>query len=296
MRDMKTLEEIGLQEVSRKTHIEVKTLQYMVDKQFDKLGRINTLGFLKIVSREFHLDLTQWQEEFEEYWKSTKDQDDSKDPVFMINTPSSPLKPLRFVLVLVALAAVALWYFDAWEKARVYFEENMKQEAPVAFTVAPVVEEAKESLDLVQQVPTEEVGAIEQETNASVPAPLSLEVPSVEVPATPETAVEEAVAEEKVVTSVHVQEGTIIPNVNIWVGIVYLDTMKRASHLTSNAITLDFSREQIITTGHGNFTLVEEEERHAYTSQLPKRFHIKNNVLREISYQEFVTLNKGTAW
>ena len=244
----------------------------------------------------FRSDLTQWQEEFEEYWKSTKDQDDSKDPVFMINTPNSPLKPLRFVLFFVALVAVALWYFDAWEKARVYLERDKEQEAPIAFTVAPVIEEAKESLALVQQAPMEEVGAIEQDASPSAETPPSLEVPAVEAPEATEAVVQEVLTQEDPATTVHVQEGTIVPNVNIWVGIVYLDTMKRASHLTSNAITLDFSREQIITTGHGNFTLVEGEERHAYTSQLPKRFHIKDNVLREISYQEFVTLNKGAAW
>ena len=60
MDDFSVLEEIGLKEVSNKTHIEVKYLEYIINSKFDKLNRSTTVGFVKILSREYKLDLTDW--------------------------------------------------------------------------------------------------------------------------------------------------------------------------------------------------------------------------------------------
>jgi hypothetical protein len=54
--DIRVLEKIGLQEVCKRTHIEVKQLEYMINNQYEKLNKINTLGFVKILSREYKLD------------------------------------------------------------------------------------------------------------------------------------------------------------------------------------------------------------------------------------------------
>lgn len=77
-KDIKILEKIGLQEVCRKTHIEVKQLEYMINNQFDKLNKINTLGFVKILSREYKLDLSDWLEGFYDYWADHKAEEESK--------------------------------------------------------------------------------------------------------------------------------------------------------------------------------------------------------------------------
>ena len=74
--DIRVLEKIGLQEVCKKTHIEVKQLEYMINNQYDKLNKINTLGFVKILSREYKLDLTDWLEGFHDYWVEHKAEED----------------------------------------------------------------------------------------------------------------------------------------------------------------------------------------------------------------------------
>ena len=289
MRDMTTLEEIGLQEVSRKTHIEVKTLQYMVNKEFDKLSRVNTLGFLKILSREFHLDVREWQGEFEAYWKETKEEDDSKESAFVLNASPSRFRPFRWVVVIGLVVGAGLWYTDAWNHARAYFEKETEP-VVVPLVLAPAVEEAKESLEAIEKQPEQQVGLAEPEVPTDTNQTLEQEAPPALVEAPEEPPLQTAPLQQAP------KQVRIEPNANIWVGIVFLDTKRRASHLTSDAIELDFSREQIITTGHGNFTLLEGEERHAYVSELPKRFHLKEGTVREISQQEFVALNGGVAW
>ncbi|NLC28421.1 MAG: hypothetical protein GX780_06580, partial [Campylobacteraceae bacterium] len=81
-----------------------------------------------------------------------------------------------------------------------------------------------------------------------------------------------------------------------WVGAIYLDTKKRASFLTDEPIVLDLTKDQIITTGHGNFSLVVGGEKYSFVQELPKRFHWTNGEMREINLQEFIDLNGGSAW
>jgi len=83
-KDIRVLEKVGLQEVCKQTHIEVKQLEYMVNNQYDKLNQVNTLGFVKILSREYKLDLTDWLEGFYDYWAEHSVEEDShKDRIFI---------------------------------------------------------------------------------------------------------------------------------------------------------------------------------------------------------------------
>ena len=51
--DIRVLEKIGLQEVCKRTHIEVKQLEYMINNQYDKLNKINTLHCILLSASPF---------------------------------------------------------------------------------------------------------------------------------------------------------------------------------------------------------------------------------------------------
>ena len=53
MNELENLKEIGIKEISRKTHIEPTFLQYIFDKNFEKLSRLNIRGYAKILQREY---------------------------------------------------------------------------------------------------------------------------------------------------------------------------------------------------------------------------------------------------
>ena len=103
-RDIKGLEKIGLQEVCKKTHIEVKQLEYMINNEFDKLNKINTLGFVKILSREYKLDLTDWLEGFYDYWADNKaEEENKKNKIFIRANSDKSYKKLAWFFLLVML-------------------------------------------------------------------------------------------------------------------------------------------------------------------------------------------------
>ena len=51
MNELENLKEIGLKEISRKTHIEPTFLQYIFDKNFEKLSRLNIRGYAKLLQK-----------------------------------------------------------------------------------------------------------------------------------------------------------------------------------------------------------------------------------------------------
>ena len=67
MNDISLIKELGLNEVSRRTHIEAEHLGYIADKNFEKLVRLNVKGFIKILERELDIDFAQWMSEYEAF-------------------------------------------------------------------------------------------------------------------------------------------------------------------------------------------------------------------------------------
>jgi len=332
MSDIRVLEEIGLQEVSRQTHIEIKTLQYMLDKEFDKLGRINTIGFIKIISREYHLDLSEWQEEFEAYWEEKSVQTPSKaEAAFAVNASSVPkrsiFKTKLFLFILIFLIAFGVHYFGIWEKFQPVVVDKISQwtqseesrsaepQESVSYITPSVVNEAQKILEEEPVLEVNEsalLGGMDfvEESNgtksdlADEPTEQEPQTQEAQEALTQEANPEPKAQEESTLDNVASSqaktlsnpEGMILPNVNIWVGVIYLDNKKRDSHLTNQPIKLNLQREQIITTGHGNFTLDINGEKRPFKEELPKRFHWDGKEMKSIDYDEFVILNGGTSW
>lgn len=153
MNDINTLEELGLLEVSRKTHIEVEYLQSMIEKDFEKLNRVNTLGFVKILSREYQLDLTNWVNEFEAYWSENRKS--SKKEIYFANKNTTgvsekkkrkmPILPVVIILILGYLA----WHFNIVDylKKINFSDTNDSTE----YSSMAVVEEAEDNLKVLKE-------------------------------------------------------------------------------------------------------------------------------------------------
>ena len=92
------------------------------------------------------------------------------------------------------------------------------------------------------------------------------------------------------------QEAVITPNSKLWIGIIYLDTKKRRSFLGEGNFSIDISREQIITTGHGSFNLSVNGKIREFNRQAPMRFLVKDLNLTEIDWSKFKELNEGKSW
>jgi len=317
MDNIKKLKEIGLKKVSDETHIEQKYLQYMVDCDFEKLNRINTLGFVKILSRAYEVDLSAWSEAFEEYWTETHKDDEYKGLFIVVDDKKQSRKFLIFILIVILIATVSFLFALFENKINL---DNYINQSETSFKQSSIVEDTQKTLDEINSstVENEVAGATEDE-NQTKAIELVVEVEEntttqeiQEIEKVEETKELEKIKEpekiQEIVSEVinpqtvqnsslrFEKEAIINPNIQLWVGVIYLDNKKRRSYLGEGNFSIDTSREQIITTGHGNLNIVKDGQIKEYKRQEPLRFLVKDNNITEIPLSKFKELNEGQAW
>ncbi len=298
MDNIKILEEIGLKKVYEDTHIEQKYLKHMVDCNFDKLDYINTRGFIKILEREYKLDLSEWIEVFEEYWEQNRKAGEDDGLFVFIDDKKRDKKPIIFIVVVLIVVSFGLFfsYFQERVEFVSYVDNNEAkyEQATVVQKTKEILFEAnnsfekesiEESLLKDENITLQEDVIVYKETD--------IEEISIKEQKFEEKEIEEFV---KKADPILPQEVIITPNLKLWVGVIYLDTKKRRSFLGEGNFSIDISKEQIITTGHGDFDLNIAGEKKEFNIQTPMRFLVKDSNLTQISLDRFKELNEGIAW
>lgn len=286
-KDIKVLEKIGLQEVCKKTHIEVKQLEYMVNNQYDKLSKINTLGFVKILSREYKLDLSNWLEDFSDYWADSKTEEDK---IFVRANSDRSYKKVAWIFLLIffvsgAFAVISIFKID------VYFfnwiDAGKLETSISGYQSTPIVQEAAKSLG----VKVEERIIETNSSNSTV----ETVVVSID-----ENFTKKAEANASVVGKVPSVESKniaqIIPKRKIWIGMISLSDFSRKISSGEEALVIDLTKKQLIKTGNGYFTLSYDGTVEDFVEQGSTRFLVDNGTIKKISEETFIQLNKGKNW
>lgn len=305
--DIRVLEKIGLQEVCKRTHIEVKQLEYMINNQYDKLNKINTLGFVKILSREYKLDLTDWLEGFYDYWSEHSVEEDShKDKIFIRAKSDRASKKGAWLFLFIFLVAGLFGVISIFkgeinidlmallDKAKI--ETNQTS----AFQSAPVVQEAATSLGVKVEervVETNSSNSTVEAVVVSIDENLTRKAEgndsnassTIPLPMLPES-------NTTLINTVSQNSAIIMPTKRIWIGRVNLDTFSRQESTNDQNMTIDLTKHQIIKTGNGFFKLSYDGSVEDFSEQGSTRFLVENGVMKKISEEKFIELNRGKNW
>ncbi len=88
----------------------------------------------------------------------------------------------------------------------------------------------------------------------------------------------------------------IEPTQKAWVGVIYLDTMKKKDYLIRNRLKLDASKDQIILVGHKNFKIYNHKLEQGFKSKKMVRFLYRDGALTELSKREYLDYLGSTRW
>jgi len=305
--DIKVLEKIGLQEVCKQTHIEVKQLEYILNNQYEKLNRINTLGFIKILSREYKLDLTNWLEGYYDYWADHKVEEDShKEKIFIRARSDRSSKKAAWLFLIIILIA-GIFGIGSIFKINIdilgFLDKTKLESNATAYQSAPIIQEAATSLGVKVEervvnktsnkatveavvVPidenltrTREINDT-NESNASIPSTLTT-LPDANI---------------SLVKNVPQNKAMIMPTKRIWIGIISLDNFSRKDSASDQNMTIDLTKRQLIKTGNGFFKLSYDGSIEDFTEQGSTRFLVENGTIQKISEEKFIELNRGKNW
>ncbi len=88
----------------------------------------------------------------------------------------------------------------------------------------------------------------------------------------------------------------IEPIQKAWVGVIFLDTMKKKDFLIRRPLMLDASKDQIILVGHNKFKIYNKQLEQGFKSKKMVRFLYKDGDLREISKREYDRYRGNAKW
>lgn len=283
----KRLEDLDLKEVSEKTRIEIEFFQALLAKDFEELEKFNVRGFLKILNREYNIDLSDMLEEYEAFLN--KDEEKIENEAKVVTNVDQYSKEssnwwlwLLIGVVLVAIIVLVLKF----DLLKGFVNETNEESSSVA--VVQTISEAQNNLEEnnMSVENTEELNQIQtiiqEEENLSQNVATSTQTLNEAI-----TSADEGLKKEAIFST----DG------KVWVGFIDLETRTNSSIVTDNNFSVDLSKDQLLLIGGTALTLIDEKgEIQTFPAGNSKRFLVKDGAIKSITLSEFISYNKGKEW
>jgi len=269
-----------IKDISEKTRISELDLQILKDKEFDKIDKSKGLGFIKIIEREYLVDLSKLKNELIAYLKEHNKTQNTE--FFIAPPPKKKNNKIVAVFLLLLIIVAGIFYM-------MYFRNEHKIIINTnGYKATPAIKEARRLTNIELNETNES-----NETN----------VTNINVLDTNESNesnnTDKFLSKEQNKTVVIKQEKTIDNNLTIepktrlWVGEIDLSTHKKRSYTKDSNISIPINDNALIVTGHGYFKLFYKDKKFDFSRKSPIRFFIKDDNISQITKDEFIKLNKG---
>ena len=309
--DLDKLKSMDLIEIARTTRIDAQNLEYIINKDFEKLANFNVKGYIKILEREFGLDLSDWLSEFESAKASFAPVKKAK--VEQVYTRKmSPERSgggwLLWLLITVLLIA-AVFYFGLYKSFNDFLGSLLGEQNKTTYSDAPIVNNTQKKLenigiDVVSRNATEDKFAIKQDLNTTpamdenlsslnaLDRSIRIERASVKT--------EENSTDENATQSVPAPSKDLVlsPRGKMWIGIIDLKSGKKRE-MVINApyvVASQGDEDLLIATGHGMFEVGKADGNVSFNEKNTQKLRVKDGNVTKISTDEFQRLNKGKKW
>lgn len=310
MNELENLKEIGVKEISRKTHIEPTFLQYIFDKNFEKLSRLNIRGYAKILQREYGVDLSELLAEYDAFMQENTPDDSHKtkvSPKIASYTPDDITNQRQgggsgffFWIVILAIIGGGAYYFDAYKYVQNFIATLNEDNTSVSYSQSSIVNEVKKNIidtnvTITQNTPKIEANASSVKISAPAEQNASANVSNLEQPAIRQEPAQPAPKVEENLTK-PLNEAIITPKQRVWIGIINLENGQKTSSDTSKSVNINLDQRQLVVCGNGNIELKIGDKVTKYNPSRPARFLVENGDMKFLTYDEFVEMNKGKSW
>ncbi|HFN3419216.1 hypothetical protein C3I18_06170 [Campylobacter jejuni] len=312
MLNWKKIQELNLKEVAAKTQIELDFLEALAEKNFAVLSRFNVKGFVKILSREYELDFSDFNEEYEAYLNENNPTPQTKSK--MITTKldaysqkSSNAWPFLIVLIVLVITGSGIYYFDT---LKTFFKDEQNN---TSTTVIDIIGQAQENLKSLggnnvvvidnnkaqetnqteSVLPSQNISLQENDKNISIENNIS-ENNTTLLDEEKNTQIQEDINTQKTDS---LKEAHFKTSTKIWIGLIDLKSLKKTSFVKEKDFNISLDKDQLILTGAAALTMFDQENKEQkFPAGISKRFLIKDGKITSISAAEFAKLNKGKEW
>ena len=264
--DFDKLKKIGPQKIHETTHISRLHVEAILQEDFKKMAKIQALGFISILEREYGLNLEYLNnialKYFEELDGDSESADDHEVKVFLAAKRKRNMTPF-YIIVVVVIFILIMFVSMGGSSAK----------EDVASFDNSAIESAKNNIE-----PTIEP-TVEPKIDENITAP---------------EVVQEF--EPEPIANKEITSFKILPKVKVWLGYVDLDTHKKYQKTFKDEFDLDPTKDWLLAFGHGHINIEIDGVIKKYKIRKNVRFSYIDGKLEEISLEEFKRLNKGSRW
>ncbi|MGI7628609.1 helix-turn-helix domain-containing protein [Campylobacter coli] len=315
MLNWKKIEDLNLKEVAARTKIELEFLEALVKKDFATLNRFNVRGFVKILSREYELDFTDFNEEFETYLNENNLNDTTTKPKMITpkldaySQKSTSFVSFIIIVIIIALIGFGIYYFDYIKS---FFQKDQNNSSAA---VVDIIGKAQSNLKVLENnVVVIDNQAEENETEANLTQIQNTELNNTkeeikQISTTPNNtnANEENLSTNDSLATTNQEVAEVSKALNkeahfkasgkIWIGLIDLSNYRKTSLVKENDFNLSLEVNRLVLTGAAALSVFDENgKEQKFPAGNSKRFLIKDGKITSISAAEFMKLNKGKEW
>ncbi|ECL9233396.1 helix-turn-helix domain-containing protein [Campylobacter coli] len=315
MLNWKKIEDLNLKEVAARTKIKLEFLEALVKKDFATLNRFNVRGFVKILSREYELDFTDFNEEFETYLNENNLNDTTTKPKMITpkldaySQKSTSFVSFIIIVIIIALIGFGIYYFDYIKS---FFQKDQNNSSAA---VVDIIGKAQSNLKALENnVVVIDNQAEENETEANLTQIQNTELNNTkeeikQISTTPNNtnANEENLSTNDSLATTNQEVAEVSKALNkeahfkasgkIWIGLIDLSNYRKTSLVKENDFNLSLEVNRLVLTGAAALSVFDENgKEQKFPAGNSKRFLIKDGKITSISAAEFMKLNKGKEW
>ncbi|EAJ4369565.1 hypothetical protein DLL09_08455, partial [Campylobacter jejuni] len=298
MLNWKKIQELNLKEVAAKTQIELDFLEALVEKNFAVLSRFNVKGFVKILSREYELDFSDFNEEYEAYLNENNPTPQTKSKMITpkldaYSQKSSNAWPFLIVLIVLVIIGSGIYYFDT---LKTFFKDEQNNTSATVIDIIGQAQENLKSLGGNNVVVIDNNKAQETNQTESVLPSQNISLQENDKNISIENNISEnnttLLDEEK---NTQIQEDTNTPKTDslkeahfktstkIWIGLIDLKSLKKTSFVKEKDFNISLDKDQLILTGAAALTMFDQENKEQkFPAGISKRFLIKDGKITSI--------------
>ncbi|HEX5670090.1 MAG TPA: hypothetical protein VFX66_01025, partial [Sulfuricurvum sp.] len=252
------LQKLGLSILHEQTHIARNKLEMVLTKSFDELTRVQFMGFVSILEREYGIDLSSLREEYDNFMQSHPSTSIVKESVILqVKSRSRQKWVLGGIVAITALIALG-WIMQG--------QLSVSPSEEIIKLSSTDVEVADQNLDVVLPV----------EINTTVAAPITeVAVPmpkdEVNVSMAPVVNVENAMS--------------IKPLAKVWIGMMDLTSGVKTQKITTEPLILDSSKNTLYMFGHGRLEITTPQGKKMLKERNTVWFTYENGKLQQINQE-----------
>ena len=290
--ELDLLREIGAQKIYEETHIPLKHAQSVIHESFEGLTKVQFLGFISILEREYNEDFSSLRAKGIKYFDDEPEKEVMAAKVF-VETKKGNKTTLAYILIAVVIFIfVAFSNFDSNSSKSIQTKvdnttiESAQKNLQLSDTDLNLTKQGAESVTVLEKVKVVEEVKLAKKVEILEVSKVVEGVKAVEK--------SKEVREIKAISGDQVLK--IVAKSKLWIGYINRTEDIKKQTFIEDSIELDSTKEWLLALGHGNMSIEVNGVLNEFDSLKTMRFLYKDGELRKLNFKDYEILIGDFKW